>query len=73
MAAVKRVLNKTTADTAAPGPCTSEQRLSCSGPLMSTLRISPVEVVSPERNLGRLARGWVTPSISGPSRSPLGG
>ncbi len=47
MAAVKTVLNKTTADTAAPGPCTSERRLSRSGPPMSTLWISPVEFVSP--------------------------
>ena len=47
MAAVKRVLNKTTVGVAAPSPCTSERRLSRSGPPMSTLWISPVEVVSP--------------------------
>ena len=47
MAAVKRVLNKTTAEPAAPSTRTSERRLSRSVPPVSTLWISPVEVVSP--------------------------
>ena len=47
MAAVKRVLNKTTADAAAPSPLHQRRRLSRSGPPMSALCISPIEVVSP--------------------------